>query len=49
MQRKADHKVTRESTKIIIKTPDSKYKKVNLEDISQSAHQLDAKDKFMLL
>ena len=48
MQRTADTKVTKEATEIIVEFIDSKYKKANLEEISQSAHQLDATEQVVL-
>ena len=44
-----DTRVTSKATKIIVKMIYSKYKKVNLEEISQSAHQLDEKEQVMLI
>ena len=45
----AETKVTREETERIDKIIDSKYKKANLDKITQSAHQLYVKEKVMLL
>ena len=43
IQQTANPRLTRESIEIIVNNLDSKYEKVDLEDIFQSAHQLDAK------
>ena len=43
MQHTAEPKVIRESTEVILKILDSKYKKSNLKEISQSEHQLNTK------
>ena len=45
----AEPKVATEETEIIVKIIESKYEKANLEDISQSAHQVYVKEKFVLL
>ena len=49
MQHTVKPRVTRESTEGVVKIIDSKYEKSNLKNSSQSAHQLYAKEKIMLL
>ena len=49
IQQADNPRVEREVTERIVKNIDSKYEKANLEEISQSAHQLDTKEQVVIL
>ena len=49
MPQTSETKVTREATERTVKIIDIKYEKSNLEEIYQSAHQLDTKEQVMFL
>ena len=49
MPRMSETKVTREAIERTVKIIDIKYEKSNLEEIYQSAHQLDTKEQVMFL